>query len=337
MTVGQTTAEQFASLYAAFNARDTNSLLAAMTPDVDWPNGMEGGRVIGTEAVRAYWTRQWAAVDPRVEPVRATEDDAGRVVVEVRQIVRDHSGAVLVNHHRVRRPMPDSHVLTFRPMLQPQFARSFANASSSVAMLPEFDLTAATPVGAAFLAECLPTYRAAAAYVQALPYGRPVCPDPLAVLREGRGTCSSKHALLVELAHAHGRDEVELVAGMFMMCEANTPGVGTVLAQFDLEAVPEVHCWLRVRDGSGREQRVDLTGLPAGDESPFEALADERVVEPADLSAWKPAYHRWGITDWATRWGFEPTIAWAAREACIAALMAERAGDAPAPTPDGLS
>jgi len=26
---------------------------------VDWPNGMEGGRVHGHAEVRAYWTRQW--------------------------------------------------------------------------------------------------------------------------------------------------------------------------------------------------------------------------------------------------------------------------------------
>ena len=31
--------------YAAFNARDVDATLAAMHPDVDWPNGMEGGRV----------------------------------------------------------------------------------------------------------------------------------------------------------------------------------------------------------------------------------------------------------------------------------------------------
>jgi hypothetical protein len=29
--------------YAAFNARDVEAAVAFMHPDVDWPNGMEGG------------------------------------------------------------------------------------------------------------------------------------------------------------------------------------------------------------------------------------------------------------------------------------------------------
>jgi hypothetical protein len=37
-----------------------------MTDDIDWPNGWEGGRVSGKDAVRAYWTRQWAEIDPHI-------------------------------------------------------------------------------------------------------------------------------------------------------------------------------------------------------------------------------------------------------------------------------
>ncbi len=38
--------------YAAFNARDIEAVLAVMHVDVDWPNGMEGGRVLGHDEVR---------------------------------------------------------------------------------------------------------------------------------------------------------------------------------------------------------------------------------------------------------------------------------------------
>ena len=61
-------AVDFQALYAAFNSRDTDTLLGQMHPDVDWPNGWEGGRVHGREAVREYWTRQWDEVDSRVTP-----------------------------------------------------------------------------------------------------------------------------------------------------------------------------------------------------------------------------------------------------------------------------
>jgi ketosteroid isomerase-like protein len=33
--------------YEALNARDIDGALALMHPDVDWPNGWEGGRVHG--------------------------------------------------------------------------------------------------------------------------------------------------------------------------------------------------------------------------------------------------------------------------------------------------
>jgi hypothetical protein len=88
-------AELLASAYAAFNARDIGAILAIMDPDVDWPNGMEGGRVHGHTGVRNYWERQWAKVDPRVEPIRFGADEAGQMVVEVHQVVRDLGGSVL--------------------------------------------------------------------------------------------------------------------------------------------------------------------------------------------------------------------------------------------------
>jgi hypothetical protein len=98
---------RFAELYRDFNAREIGQLLAHMTSDVDWPNAWEGGREVGHEAVRAYWTRQWAALDPRVEPERVSTLADGRVQVDVRQVVRALDGAV-VSDARVR------HVYTLR-------------------------------------------------------------------------------------------------------------------------------------------------------------------------------------------------------------------------------
>jgi hypothetical protein len=68
-----------------------------MAPDVDWPNGMEGGRVHGHRDVRNYWVRQWGLIDPSVEPLRFEVDDAGRTVVDVHQVVRDPAGRVLAD------------------------------------------------------------------------------------------------------------------------------------------------------------------------------------------------------------------------------------------------
>ena len=84
-------------LYSAFNARDLEGTLTAMHPNVEWPNGMEGGIVHGHSGVRQYWTRQWGMIDPHVEPVRFRQDKDGRTVIAVHQVVRDLGGTVLVD------------------------------------------------------------------------------------------------------------------------------------------------------------------------------------------------------------------------------------------------
>lgn len=88
--------------YRDFNARRLEAVLDRMHHDVVWPNGMEGGFVYGHEGVREYWTRQWAILDPHVEPRAIKPDDRGRWVVEVHQIVHDRAGKLLVDttvHH----------------------------------------------------------------------------------------------------------------------------------------------------------------------------------------------------------------------------------------------
>src|SRR5437870_3304520 len=89
------TQELLRRAYAAFNARDIDAALGFMHPSVDWPNGMEGGRVRGHAAVRAYWTGQFRLIDPRVEPREFAVESDGRVAVQVRQVVRDLDGHVL--------------------------------------------------------------------------------------------------------------------------------------------------------------------------------------------------------------------------------------------------
>ena len=84
--------------YEVFNARDIDTALTLMHPDVDWPNGWEGGRVYGHSGVRDYWTRQWEAIDPYVEPRGFSTDESGRTVVDVHAVVRDLEGNILADH-----------------------------------------------------------------------------------------------------------------------------------------------------------------------------------------------------------------------------------------------
>lgn len=88
-------AERLSDLYAAYNARELETVLEQLSPEVDWANAWEGGRVHGRDAVRDYWTRQWAEIDPTVEPQSVTELPDGSVAVDLRQTVRDLDGALL--------------------------------------------------------------------------------------------------------------------------------------------------------------------------------------------------------------------------------------------------
>jgi hypothetical protein len=155
-----------------------------------------------------------------------------------------------------------------------------------------------------------------AEHVRLLPYERTVNSNDLcAVLRERRGTCSSKHQLLATVAQHSGRSDVQLTIGIYEMCEENTPGVGAVLSAASFTSIPEAHCYLSVKG-----ERLDFTGLAPGRLSPFAALIAESTVAPPDLIGTKNRLHRQVLAAWAIAHGTTIDWAWATREACIAVL-----------------
>jgi len=88
--------------YQYFNNRDIEAALAMMHPEVDWPNGMEGGIEHGHEAIRNYWTRQWKILDPHVQPIGFNQEGDGKLKLTVHQVVHDIDGNLLVDqiiHH----------------------------------------------------------------------------------------------------------------------------------------------------------------------------------------------------------------------------------------------
>ncbi|HKI01007.1 MAG TPA: nuclear transport factor 2 family protein [Thermoanaerobaculia bacterium] len=87
------------SAYTAFNARDIETALGLMHPDVDWPNGMEGGRVQGHAGIREYWTRQFKLINSQVNPQSFRVEDDGRIAVLVHQVVHDPEGKLLSDSH----------------------------------------------------------------------------------------------------------------------------------------------------------------------------------------------------------------------------------------------
>jgi hypothetical protein len=84
-----------AQAYSAFNQRNIDGVLALMVDNVSWPRASEGGRVVGKEAIRAYWSRQWQAFDPHVEPIETIDREGGKTEVRVHQLVKSLGGEVL--------------------------------------------------------------------------------------------------------------------------------------------------------------------------------------------------------------------------------------------------
>ena len=84
-----------AEVYSAFNQRNIDVALARMSESVNWPKASEGGRVIGKEEIRSYWSRQWQEFDPHVEPIEVIDRGAGKIDVRVHQLVKSLGGDVL--------------------------------------------------------------------------------------------------------------------------------------------------------------------------------------------------------------------------------------------------
>ena len=175
-------------------------------------------------------------------------------------------------------------------------------------------------ISAAFIAAGATDFRAAAKYIQGLAYGRNENrSDPLAVIHEGRGTCSTKHALLRRLALEQNVN-VTLFLGIYEMNGRNTPGVGEVFTRHGLESLPEAHCYLR----SGHSI-VDVTrSMEPGPREQIKEFIYEEEISPEQIGAYKVSIHR----RFLKRWMEQQNIAhartlddlWRIREECITAL-----------------
>jgi hypothetical protein len=189
---------------------------------------------------------------------------------------------------------------------------------SIVSQLINKPLTADGPITRLFRAAGAHDFPAAALHVLRLPYGRITDRSRFwLVVEEGRGTCTTKHATLAELAREQDID-VQLMLGIYEMSERNTPGVGRVLTAHGLSYIPEAHCYLRCQG-----ERVDMTGIPPG-AAPIERFLHEEPITVDQIGAYKNDLHRRFLRDWITRTeamhGRSLDDVWQIREECIAAL-----------------
>ena len=185
-------------------------------------------------------------------------------------------------------------------------------------ILPDPPLARSGPDSESLLRVGCHTYQAAARYLHELPYGRNSDRSNYRlVMPESRGTCSTKHALLAAVAAEQGL-RVSLTIGIYDMSEANTPGVGEVLAVHGLHSIPEAHCYLTYRG-----KRVDVTRTGVSPAVPITRFAHEWSIEPSQIGAYKLRLHRAYLARWLTEQReLRRTLdeLWQIREACIASL-----------------
>jgi len=84
-------------------------------------------------------------------------------------------------------------------------------------------------------------------YVIKLPYGRNSNrSDYKLILEEHKGTCSTKHAFLKAIAIENDIEDITLCLGVFKMNRDNTPKITAILDTYDIDYIPEAHCYLKV-------------------------------------------------------------------------------------------
>ena len=152
-------------------------------------------------------------------------------------------------------------------------------------------------------------------YIQNIPYGRNHNRNDLSlVISEGKGTCSSKHALLKKVAEENQIPDIKLILGMYKMNILNTPGIGSILAQNQIAFLPEAHCYLKIE---GR--RIDVTTANSKFEKIENDLLEEQEISPEDIAVFKVNYHKNFLRNWLQKSDLKLTFdeLWSIREKCI--------------------
>ncbi len=141
--------------------------------------------------------------------------------------------------------------------------------------LPDTPIDGAGSIASKFLQLGVTNFLSACRYVYELPYGYNSDRDDLLILfKEGKGSCTTKHAVIATLAQELALPVVKNI-GIYAMTEDIVSGTQDILNSFNLPYVPMLHCFL-VYD----KYRVDLTeGNHNGKNRPInDFLHTEKVI-----------------------------------------------------------
>jgi hypothetical protein len=182
-----------------------------------------------------------------------------------------------------------------------------------------FDIKPVGTISSHFLANNISTFSEATQFVRQLAYRRNENKaDLTTVFADNCGTCSTKHALLKQLADENNFTDLKLIIGLFRMNSSNTPKISETLKRHKLDYMPEAHNYLKY--GNQILDFTNKTSKPADFEN---ELIEETEIQTDQIADFKINYHKQYLTNWLDKHGaLNLTLdeLWKIREQCIVDL-----------------
>jgi hypothetical protein len=116
------------------------------------------------------------------------------------------------------------------------------------------------------------------------------------VYKEGRGTDASKHAFLSKIALLHGRNDIELMAGIYYINRESCPSLLAFLDEINLAFIPSIRCYLR-----NQGERLDFSGLRPAASDLGSFMIREQSMDPHQAFDWKRMIYEDYVTRWLAR------------------------------------
>jgi phosphoglycolate phosphatase-like HAD superfamily hydrolase len=215
------------------------------------------------------------------------------------------------------------HIAHYHPHYNNLKLASIMNNTYDFPLHFNFTIHSSREISKAFKDKGIVDLMQAAVYVKQLPYKRNEDKYNLAtVLIDGHGTCSTKHALLKQLAVENDIEGVQLILCIFKMNATNTPKIAQTLKDNQLDFVLEAHNYLLVNG-----EVLDCTNALSGKSDFMNDTIDAIEIEPWQINEYKVNFHKKALQNWLTE---NPQVQYtlselfAIREQCIADLSFRR-------------
>ncbi len=182
--------------------------------------------------------------------------------------------------------------------------------------LPNFNIKPNGPISIEFLNHNIVTFSEATLFINNLRYARNTDKTNLTtIFKDSCGTCSTKHAILKQLADENDFREIQLMLGIFKMNASNTKEIKSTLEKYHLDYIPEAHNYLKYKN-----QIFDFTKKGSKPSDFQNDLLQEIEITPNQITEFKIDFHKKHLQNWLTQnnnCNLNLHQLWKIREECI--------------------